>query len=126
MIQRLMIAAGLALACIGAASAPAQIQSNDKVLRVFGNDPCPAGTICVRAPESERYRIPKALRQAAPSPGTERWADRARSLQSAGAGGTGSCTNTGPGGWTGCWAKEMRQAKAEQQVKAEQDTVPDK
>lgn len=112
MMKRLMIAAALATAFTGMA-APAIAQSDDKVLVVYGNDPCPSGTICVRKGESERFRIPKDLRQAAPSAHNERWADRAKSIQDVGAAGTGSCSAVGGGGWTGCWSKQMQDFKAQ-------------
>lgn len=126
MTKRLWIAGGAALAGLMALAAPgsAQIQNNDKVLVIFGSDPCPAGTICVKKSESERFRIPKDLRQAAPSAHNERWADRARSIQDVGASGTGSCSATGGGGWTGCWAKQMREAKAARAADAEANAAP--
>ncbi|WP_174274483.1 hypothetical protein [Sphingomonas bacterium] len=108
---------------LGLALSPAQAQSNDKVLMIFGSDPCPAGTTCVRAPESERFRIPKSLRQSTPSTGNERWGDRARSIDTVGASGTGSCTNTGAGGWTGCWGQRMRAAKADRAKVVEESVV---
>ena len=126
MTKRLLIAGSMALAGFVALAGPctAQAQSNDKVLMIFGNDPCPAGTICIKRGESERYRIPKDLRQAAPSADNERWADRARSIQDVGATGTGSCSATGAGGWTGCWAKQMREAKATRAAVTESANAP--
>lgn len=126
MTKRLLIAAGVVLSALTALASPvtAQAQNNDKMLVIFGNDPCPAGTICVRKGESERFRIPKDLRQSAPSTHNERWADRARSIQDVGATGTGSCSAVGGGGWTGCWAKEMREAKAARKADAESAPAP--
>lgn len=126
MSRRLLIVAGAAIAGLMSFAPPlaAQTLDNDKVLIVYGNDACPAGTICVRKGESERFRIPKELRQTAPSAHNERWADRARSFQDVGASGTGSCTSTGQGGWTGCWAKQMRDAKAERQADKDAGSVP--
>ena len=130
MSKRLLIAGGAALAALLALAPTSAVQAqgvaNDKVLVVFGDDPCPAGTICVRKGASERFRIPKELRDSTPSAGNERWADRAKSIDSVGATGTGSCTNVGAGGWTGCWAKEMRQAKAARKADAEAGAVPEK
>lgn len=126
MSKRLLIAGGFVLASL-MALAPAtpvlaQGNSADKVLVVFGSDACPTGTICVRKGESERFRIPKELREVAPSTHNERWADRAKSIDSINAqaaGGTGSCSTVGGGGWTGCWAKDMQAAKAEKQAEKE-------
>ncbi len=92
---------------------------NEAALVIFGNDACPAGNICVRAPESQRYRIPEGLREPARSPANERWADRAASLDAASAstsapGGVGSCNAaSGQGSWTGCWNQMMKEGKAE-------------
>jgi hypothetical protein len=114
MTKRLSILGGLAFAVMASASsAPAFAQSsNDKVLVIYGTDRCPAGTICVRKGESERFRIPKELREDAPSAHNETWASRQKSLDGVGATGAGSCSSAGPGGWTGCWAKDMQNNKA--------------
>ena len=112
-------ALGLALATAGlvpAASALAQ-SSNERALIVFGDDPCPRDTICVRAPESERYRIPRDLRGGpVTGPRNELWADRAKSLEYVGASGTASCSNSGAGSWTGCWSQMMKAARAERKA----------
>lgn len=105
----LPVLAGIAAAV--AVAAPAGAQSG--TLIVYGNDRCPENQICVRAPESERYRIPRPLRQGTLAPQDQPWAKRAASVASAGAAtGTGSCSNTGAGGWTGCWSQMMRDSKA--------------
>jgi hypothetical protein len=95
-------------------TASAQI-ANERVLTIFGNDKCPANTICVVAKESERYRIPKQFRNSGPiKPENQAWGARAEATLSAGAKtGIGSCSATGSGGWTGCWAQQMRAARAE-------------
>lgn len=107
----------LSLAALGAAAAagPAPAQQNDRQLIIYGNDRCPAGTICVRAPESERYRIPQTMRQEEPlAPADQPWAARASSVSRAGAAsGTGSCSNSGAGGFTGCWNQMMKEARDE-------------
>ena len=73
-----------------AAPAQAQRNSNEQVLVVFGNDPCPRDTICVRRSEGERYRIPQELRRIEPSPNSQSWAARARSMEYVGASGVNS------------------------------------
>jgi hypothetical protein len=107
-------------------AAPALAQDNERVLTIFGTDKCPSDTICVRAPESERYRIPKNLRESGVvSPQNQSWAERGKSVSSAGAAsGIGSCTPSGPGGWTGCWAEQMRAARAEK-AQAAQENGPE-
>lgn len=106
-------------------SATAQI-SNERILTIFGQDKCPSDTICVRAPENERYRIPKQFRSdGIIKPENQSWAARAEGTLSAGAKtGIGSCSASGPGGWTGCWAQQMRAARAEAKTNAK-DNNPD-
>ncbi|NIJ07491.1 hypothetical protein FHS31_001087 [Sphingomonas vulcanisoli] len=118
MIRHFILAAG-AIVGLGAALMPAPVlaQANDKVLMIFGQDKCPAGTTCVRAPETERFRIPKDLRQSTEKPQNQ-WADRAKSLDSVGASGTGSCSATGAGGWTGCFGQQMRTYKQDRAADA--------
>ncbi len=117
MIRQILI--GAAALGMGAAivPAPAFAQANDKVLMIFGDDKCPAGTTCVRAPERERYRIPKDLRESTEKPQNQ-WAERAKTLDSAGAAGTGSCSATGAGGWTGCFGQQMRTYKQDRKADA--------
>lgn len=95
-----------------AVAAPAHAQAGGTLI-IYGNDKCPANTICVRAPESDRYRIPQTLRSGPLAPSQQPWSTRARSVTSAGAAGTGSCSASGAGGWTGCWSKMMRDSKQE-------------
>lgn len=123
--MRIAIIVSLLLAPV-AIAVPAHAQlNNDRVLTIFGSDPCPKDTICVRAPESERYRIPKQFRQPTTiAPENQAWAARAQGTLDAGAKtGTGSCTAVGPGGWTGCYQQQMRAARAE--LKAEAAERPD-
>ena len=118
MIRHILL--GAAVLGLGAAvvpAAPALAQSNDRVLMIFGQDKCPANTSCIRAPESERFRIPKDLRQSTENPQNQ-WATRAKSIDTAGAAGTGSCSNTGAGGWTGCFGQQMRTYKADRAADA--------
>jgi len=104
--------------------APALAQKTDRVLIIFGNDKCPTNAsgdeiiVCARRPESERYRIPKELRARSQSPDSQSWAVRSQSALATGRTGAGSCSNAGAGGWTGCWAEQMRAAKAEKKAEA--------
>ncbi len=94
---------------------------------VFGNDPCPKPKgdeiiVCGRLPESERYRIPKALRQKPrdESGPSASWGSRVESLEAAQRFTMpGSCTAVGSFGQTGCtqamirqWYLERRAARA--------------
>ena len=116
MIKHLMLAAaGLLLTGV---AAPALAQQNDRALVIYGNDKCPEGTVCVRAPESERYRIPQSLRSGPLAPADQPWAQKAESLRGVGASGAGSCSAGGAGGWTGCWLRDMRAARAEKKQQA--------
>ena len=109
--------------------APAQAASpgGERInqLIVYGDDPCPASTeeeitVCARKPDSERYRIPEALRGNPNDPTNQAWAARASELQYVGRGGIGSCSTVGPGGASGCFNELVRQARAE---RASRDSV---
>ena len=111
-----------AVLVIGGSPAAAQttVPGVDRVnqLIVYGDDPCPPSTdneiiVCARKSESERFRIPEALRGDPNAPGNQAWAVRASELQYVGRGGIGSCSTTGPGGATGCFNDLVRQARAE-------------
>jgi hypothetical protein len=126
--------AALALATLGGAAfvpaTPARAQAGSKVLVVYGIDPCPTSNgeelvVCARKPESERYRIPEELRESAKTPAAPNWAERAKNLEYVGSSGTNSCSPDGSGGWTGCWAKLMREARAERKAeKAAEPVLP--
>ena len=86
---------------------------------VYGDDACPAsddGTIvvCARQAESERYRIPEALRFT-DGPQAEAWANRVERLEMVGAFGTLSCSPAGAGGMTGCTQKMINDAYADKE-----------
>ena len=96
---------------------------------VFGNDACPTPkgdeiVVCARMPESERYRIPPALRDKKredSGPGAS-WASRVQTLEDAQRfTRPGSCTAIGSFGQSGCtqamidqWFQDRQQAQAEQ------------
>ncbi|MEZ5655511.1 MAG: hypothetical protein R3E04_06460 [Sphingobium sp.] len=90
-----------------------------KQVIVYGDDPCPVSegneiVVCARQEESERFRIPETLRGTEPdSPQNEAWTNRVKSIEYIGASGTESCSPVGGGGFTGCFEKMARQAKAE-------------
>ena len=117
MIKHLLLPAAALLA--GCLAGPAFAQQNDKSLIIYGKDKCPEGTVCIRAPESDRYRIPQSLRSGPLAPKDQPWAQRAASIANVGASGTGSCSNSGAGGWTGCWTQQMKAARAEKKQQAQ-------
>lgn len=105
----------LAAAFSALPAVPAAAQRNDRVLVIFGSDPCPTSNgeeivVCARKPESERYRIPEELRRTAPTRANESWADRATSIEYVGKTGVRSCSTTGSGGATGCYTEMARKA----------------
>jgi hypothetical protein len=119
-------------AAVAALSAPAAAQSGDAVseIIVFGNDPCPRSTddqvvVCARKPEAERYRIPEKLRPSGSRQQKEAWANRARALETVGSTGTNTCSPVGPGGFTGCLTKVIREARTQQRQQAEDSTPPE-
>lgn len=103
-----------------------------RIVTVFGTDPCPKATdpdeiiVCTRRPDDERDRIPAAVRQPrAKPPGVDSGGNR-NILLGDGAGGAGgsigSCTAIGPGGSIGCtqqqidaWRAERREPQTEPQ-----------
>lgn len=128
-MKTMTIPAAMLLAA-GVASIPtteASAQRNERVLIVYGNDPCPTSNgeeivVCARRPENDRYRIPEELRESA-TKGVPTWSERAKSLEYVGRSGTASCSPVGAGGWTGCWAELMRQAREERKANARTATT---
>ena len=117
-------AAGLVtgLAALPAAPALAQAPKVNEII-VYGTDPCPRSTddevvVCARKPESERYRIPEALRQGGSLQSRQAWAERARVFETVGRTGINSCSPIGPAGHTGCSQQLIDQAFRE---RAEED-----
>jgi hypothetical protein len=127
----LMSAAG-AIACgYAALPAPALAQAQPSIAEiiVYGTDPCPRSTdgeiyVCNRRPEGERYRIPPNMRQSGTPQQMESWAVRSKSLETAGATGTNSCSAVGPSGYTGCLAKLIQESRGERKAQADQATPP--
>lgn len=117
--------AGLLAAIAGMTipSTPATAQANDRFVVVYGSDPCPRDTICVRAPENERYRIPEQLRGQQGEAAAARWGDRAKSLEYVGSSGTMSCSPVGAGGATGCFRELSRKAREEREARGDKPAV---
>lgn len=119
----LLAAAPLGLA-FSPAPASAQDAAGDKVnvIDVFGEDPCPASSdneivVCRRMDESERYRIPEALRQSS-SPQNQSWSNRVKSFETVGNFGPLSCSTVGLGGELGCTAEMIAAAYEEKRTGA--------
>ncbi|CAN5201555.1 hypothetical protein BH10PSE13_BH10PSE13_16100 [soil metagenome] len=98
-----------------------------EALVVYGGDPCPIADdgsiiVCARKPESERYRIPKELREKAKhdkllTVGGQGWANNVQSLEVAGQVLLpNSCSSIGSNGFTGCSLSMLRQWYAERQL----------
>ncbi len=124
-------AAALGLAAVVAPATPALAQ-NGKVseIIVYGTDPCPRSTddevvVCARKPESERYRIPEALRVGGSLQSRTAWAERARSFEINSRNGINSCSPVGPGGFAGCNKQLIDQAFRERRAETAADTAPE-
>ncbi len=88
------------------------------VLYTYGDEPCPEPkgdeiVVCAQQPETERYRVPKELREEvkddAPAGGGS-WASAVEGYDNvARATRPGSCSPVGSYGFTGCAAAAMRQ-----------------
>jgi hypothetical protein len=109
--------------------APAAAQQNSVAeIIVYGTDPCPRSTddqvvVCARRPESERYRIPEKYRPGGTRQQTDAWANKAKVIETVGATGINSCSPVGPGGYTGCLTRVIREAREQRKQQAE-DTIP--
>ena len=122
-------------AILGVASAtmsiPALAQVQDRVVTVYGNDPCPSSNgqeivVCRRAPRNDQYCIPRDLRDSEAAPqalgGTAVAAVNTT-------GGTGvqvqSCNAVGAGVNAGCFKKEADAWRAQKRAeKREADSIP--
>lgn len=102
------------------AEGPVQPPMRMSTLLVFGDDPCPTSTpdeivVCARIPESERYRVPKRLRDARKLPANEPWTNTVRQLEYISRVGTpNSCSPVGSAGQTGCYQQFLRAARDEE------------
>ncbi len=137
MSKTLLSAAAFAATAIGLAALPsapalAQNDKNAKIseIIVYGTDACPRSTddevvVCARKPESERYRIPEALRVGGSLQSRTAWAERARQFETYGRTGINSCSPVGPAGFTGCLVQVIKQARSESNETATQNTAPE-
>ena len=132
MTRLIVVFGGSAVFATGMAALPAPAFAQNAVseIIVYGNDPCPRSTddqvvVCARRPEAERYRLPPKFRPSGPPQARESWANKAKSLETAGATGTFSCSPVGPGGSTGCLTQVINQARRERQQEATEGAPPE-
>jgi hypothetical protein len=131
-MRQLHIVSLLGAGAIGVAAltaGPVAAQVKDRVVIIYGNDKCPANNgqeivVCKRAPETERFRIPKDLRDAEPTP--QAAGGNANALNAvATTGGTGvqvqSCNAIGAGVSAGCLTNELSNWKAQQNAQKKAD-----
>ncbi len=86
-------------------------------LTTFGEEKCPEAdnadeiVVCATAPEGDRYRIPKDLRQGEDEPASSQsWASAVESLdEEARTMRPNSCSVVGTGGFTGCTQAMLRE-----------------
>ncbi|BAV64945.1 hypothetical protein SCLO_1019050 [Sphingobium cloacae] len=92
-------------------------------LIVYGDDPCPKGegdeiVVCARKPESERYRIPKKMREKPAPAGGPGWGSQVATMEQVQRQTLpGSCSAIGSNGFTGCTAKMLEQWFAERRMR---------
>ena len=110
-------------ATLGLLTLPASAQDDAgervNMVNIYGDDACPQSdddtiTVCARYPESERYRIPRNLRESN-SPDNESWTQRAQSLETIGKFGPMSCSPAGAGGDLGCTVQMIEAAYRERE-----------
>ena len=96
----------------------AQPPQRTSVLYTFGDDPCPEPVgdeivVCAQQPESERYRVPKELREELKEDvavGGGSWASQVEGYDNiARATRPNSCSPVGSYGFTGCASAALRE-----------------
>ena len=115
-----MLRLSLALIPLTLLAAPALAEEGQEKINqliVYGEDACPQSsgdeiTVCARKAESERYRIPEALRETF-SPQNDAWNNKVIAYEYVSKTGTGSCSPVGAGGFVGCVGKLIKTAYAE-------------
>ena len=120
--------AGPALAQAEKGTPPERVRS----LLVYGDDPCPRSSgeeivVCARLPESERFRVPRRLRdQRKQDPESTAWGSRVRALEYVTRHGRpNSCSPVGSLGQSGCTQQLLSQWRAERDAaKAEEESIP--
>lgn len=116
---------------LSAIAVPATAQVADRVVDVYGDDPCPASNgqeivVCRRLPNSERFRIPKTLRENE-APPQKLGSGAAMAVNSTGgnAAQVQSCNAIGAGYNAGCWKKQIDKSVAERKRNdAQGESIP--
>lgn len=97
-------------------------------MTVYGDDPCPKATgddiiVCARRPESERYRIPRKLREKPAPSGGPGWGSQVATMEEVQRQNLpNSCSVIGSNGFTGCTAKMLEQWFAERRMQESKGT----
>lgn len=126
-MTRYMIRAALAAGAItaGVSAIPLAAQSSPvPTMVIYGAQKCPTDSdgneivVCVRRSPSEQFRIPKELRELKVTPENESWAAKVVASDDIARDGIGSCSPSGPGGQTGCFLRQAREARRENADKA--------
>lgn len=116
-VATFMLFVGAAFSVDGTAAEP---QERTRSAEVYGDDPCPRSSndeivVCGREPETERYRIPKRLRDVAVT--EQAWNNRVETLDDVSrAGVPNSCSPVGSGGQSGCFARNRNQWRADRRI----------
>jgi hypothetical protein len=122
------LTASLLLAPLMMIAAPAFAQAEPPPERIFnlivyGDEPCPQSddpediVVCARKPESERYRIPKKLREKPDVVGGPGWGSQVATMENVQRQILpNSCSAIGSNGFTGCNAARLAQWFAERRM----------
>ena len=112
---------------ISAASAEAVADNSRRhsILVIYGDDVCPESVdgeivVCATQPESERYRVPKALREEIKEDTVteQSWGSRVEAAEDYNRmTRPNSCSAVGMNGATGCASAALRQWQAERRAK---------
>ena len=124
-----LLAVGVAMLAGAAVVDPMPViaQTTSSEVTVYGADPCPRDAdatqvVCVRRPEEERYRIPKALRRSGPPQKRNSWVNQSRVFSRQGLTGPQSCSAVGPAGYTGCSMQELHDYETQRAADVGNDT----
>jgi hypothetical protein len=109
---------------VGAVPTAALAQAGQTTITIYGNDPCPRENICIRAPESQRYRLPQSQNPQGTRQQRQSWAQKSKQIMTVGNTGAGTCSPVGPGGYTGCMVQEINQARQDTKEQQQQNSPP--
>lgn len=118
---------------IGKPADPVQEQRRIINVVVYGDDDCPVAkapdevVVCSRRPETEKFRLPPAVRSQTQRP-EEGGGSRALAIDQIGRAGPDSCTAVGPAGASGCARSEFMRNKSVRRAdrdEIESEATPD-